>query len=253
MPLFELIRVEDKDQRAISLNSFTGRTGPLESTVAVLYMESFVRDPDLCTGADCDNLGKDAVNTPRVLLVDRRSAVGLRPPFDTPDLAGRDLDSVSAVRPVMTPDVDTPATISTAYVTACALTLGPLTAALARSSRAVPHSSAASSRPIRRRRGRASSTGFRRSSRQRHGASSTTIDFLLDLVDTYTDFRMLMFGDTAICAPDFGGFPEHLLLGVLTRARDASALRTPFTRRRPWRRARIAAGTCGSSRGSSTP
>ena len=47
-------------------------------------MESFVQDPDLCTGADCDNLGKNAVNTPRVLLTDaRRPPRWLRAPFDT--------------------------------------------------------------------------------------------------------------------------------------------------------------------------
>jgi len=229
MPLFELVKAGDRDQRAIGLDSFTGRTGfALESMVAVLYMESFVRDPDLCTGADCDNLGKDAVNTPRVLLTDRRSAARFQAPFDTPDMAARDLDAIVAVRPIMMPGADTPAAIATAYVTASAATLVPLTAALAkifpRCAAFLGGVFAADPAPVWVRVLNGLQAQFTAAPR----GVQYYYDFLLDVIDTYTDFKMLMYGDMAICAPDFGGFPKHVLLGVLTRDRDGSAFRTPF-------------------------
>lgn len=229
IPLFELVADKVKDQQAMPLNAFAGRTGfALETMVAVLYMESFVRDPDLCTGADCDNLGKDAVNTPRVLLTDRRSATQLLSPFDTPDLAARDLDAVVAARPILVPASDTPVTVSAIYLGACTATLGPLSTALGK---IFPRCRAflggvftEDPAPVWTRILNGLQSQFTASSR----GIQYYYDFLTDLVETYTAFRSLMFGDTAICAPDFGGFPKHMLLGRLGRENSGTTFRTPF-------------------------
>jgi len=229
MPLFELIKVGDKDARAMGLENFDGRTGfALESMAAVLYMESYVRDPDLCSGTDCDNLGKDALNTVRVLLTDRRSAARLRAPFDTPDMAARDLDAIAAERPIMKPDADTPRTVSDAYLTACKNTLAGLETALAK---IFPRCSAFLAGVF----AQDPAPGWIRvldGLQAQFTAAPRGVqyyyDFLVDLVDTYTDFKMSMYGDTTLCAADLAGFPKHLLLGVLARGDTTAALRTPF-------------------------
>jgi len=230
MPLFELVRADDKKTvGAIPLANFSGRTGvALETMVAVLYMESYVRDPDLCSGTDCDNLGKDALNTARVLLVDQASARVLRPTFDTPDAAGRDLDVVAARRPIMKPDTDTPGGIRKLYLDECQKTLDRLKPSLAK---IYPRCSGflqglfgqdpapAWARVL---------DGFQSQAAIASLGVQYYYSYLLDLVETYTAFKTLLSGDTVICAPDFGGFPKHLLLGRLSPDRDTSQWRTGF-------------------------
>ncbi len=221
IPLFELDQGRRQGRPGHGpRDTSTGRTGfTLESMVAVLYMESYVRDPDLCSGTDCDNLGKDALNTVRVLLTDRRRATRLRAPFDTPDAAARNLDAIVATRPIMKPDADTPNTINAAYLDACASTLGPIETAVAK---IFPRCSAFLAGVF----ADDPAPGWIRvldGLQAQFTAAPRGVqyyyDFLVDLVDTYTDFRMLMYGDTTICAADLDGFPKHLLLGVLARDR----------------------------------
>src|SRR5438034_2520309 len=193
IPLFELVGAGQQDPRAMSLEAFQTRTGlALPSMVAVLYMESFLRDPDLCIGTDCDNLGKDCINKPRLLLVDRRSAALLRAPFDTPNLAARDLDSIVAARPIMRPEADTPGQINAAYVAACATTLGPLEAALAkifpRCRAFLDGIFADDPAPVWQRVLDGLQAQFTTTPR----GIQYYYDFLVDLVDTYTGFRMAL-------------------------------------------------------------
>jgi hypothetical protein len=45
--------------------------GALDGRVALLLMESTLSDPDLCTGDDCDNLGRESQHRLRILLIPR--------------------------------------------------------------------------------------------------------------------------------------------------------------------------------------
>jgi len=47
----------------------------------VLYLESYRYDPDICTGADCDNRGQLQRNIPRVLLVPKKVLKGVPVPY----------------------------------------------------------------------------------------------------------------------------------------------------------------------------
>jgi hypothetical protein len=73
--LFELVPQGTTDTRATALSSFGTQPGKsLSQMAALLFMEGYVKDEDLCTGSDCDNLGKDCVNTMK--LLPRREIVG---------------------------------------------------------------------------------------------------------------------------------------------------------------------------------
>ena len=70
LPLIELLAVDDKrDGKPLAEIA-----GGLAKLVAVACMESYETDPDLCTGGDCDNRGRTARNTHRLLLIDREIA-----------------------------------------------------------------------------------------------------------------------------------------------------------------------------------
>src|SRR6266850_8338395 len=87
---YELVRKGESDSRALVLSGFKAREGlELGSMAAVLYVESYLRDDDLCTGTDCDNRGKESMHTLRLLLVERESAAALAAALATPDRAAR--------------------------------------------------------------------------------------------------------------------------------------------------------------------
>lgn len=229
IPLFELVQVGAEDAAATALSALSAAAGaPLGNLVALLLMETYEQDPDLCTGADCDNLGKNSLHTPRVLLVHPRHAAQLRPRFDTPDAAARELDEIAATRPLLRPDVDTPSEIGAAYVTACAATLTPLKGALdkiyPRCGELLRNVFASDPAPVWR--------GVLDGLQAKFTATTRGLqyfhDFLVDLVETYRAFRNVLFGDTSICVPDVAGFPKHLLLGTATRAVGPTPFRTGF-------------------------
>src|SRR5262245_8530168 len=54
--VYELVPQGTADERATALNEFSAETDrTLDSMVAVLLMEGYVKDDDLCSGTDCDN------------------------------------------------------------------------------------------------------------------------------------------------------------------------------------------------------
>ena len=88
--VFELVG-EDVSS-APKLTTFTAQTGKkVGDMVAVLLMESALRDLDLCTGGDCDNKGQDALSNVRLLLLDPADVAALREKLPTLDAASRQL------------------------------------------------------------------------------------------------------------------------------------------------------------------
>ncbi|MCE9667753.1 hypothetical protein LY474_08000 [Myxococcus stipitatus] len=217
IPLFELVQANVQATGAVySLGELTSRTQrTLGNMVAVLLMESYEADEDLCSGSDCDNLGKTVVNTPKVLLVDRANVSRLKEVFTTPDRAARALSEVVVDRPAITAAASSN-DLAAVYRTACTAISQKLSNALSRLwancapflsdlfvgdptflwlSRLTLHQGTFASR----------STGIQ-----------YYYDFLKDVAETHNAFRELLFGETTVGCPDVGAFPKHLLLGGVT-------------------------------------
>jgi hypothetical protein len=102
--LFEMVPQGTTDTRATALSSFDAQAGSsLSNMAAVLFMEGYVKDEDLCTGTDCDNLGKDRVNTMKLLLIEKPSVELLKKSIATPNQAASALSEIVADRPLFAP------------------------------------------------------------------------------------------------------------------------------------------------------
>lgn len=225
---YELVPQGQNGDQVSNLNDFAKETGAtLNSMVAVLFMEGYVKDQDLCTGTDCDNLGKDFVNTIKLLLVDKASAARLLESVSTPADAFGALGDIVAPRPAITAAISTPSHLAEAYRTACASMHAQLLKELAKIG---PHASGFladvfPSDP-------APAWITRLNGFQTTYAAADGIqyyyDFLKDLVETYNDFRHRLFGENTWCCPDTGAFPKHLLLGQISPGTNPDETRTGF-------------------------
>lgn len=230
---YELVREGESDSRArvltAVLTGFEAREGlELESMAAVLYVESYLSDDDLCTGTDCDNRGKHSVNAVRLLLVERASAAALAAALDTPDGAARTpLQPVVATRPVLQgAPLRNSAELAAVYRTACAATHKSLVAAFEAFYRPcrsflddlLPADPAPRwTKSLEQIRDAARDVGIQ-----------YYYDFLKDLADTYNAFLDALFGDSTACCPDVEAFPKHLVLGALDPAQRSARERTGF-------------------------
>lgn len=215
MPLFELVREGTQATGNVyPLGEFASRTQrTLGTMVATLLVESYEADEDLCSGTDCDNLGKTVVNTPKVLLLDRANVSRLKETFTTPDRAARLLTPVVADRPSITAAAS-PNDLAVVYRAACNGIHAKLVAALPR---IYSHGSGflADLFPL----GDPTSLWLEKlaSLQVSFAGTGTGIQyyygFLKDVVETYETFRERLFGETTVCCPDVGVFPKHLLLG----------------------------------------
>ncbi|MGX2040183.1 hypothetical protein ACWJKU_08620 [Methylocaldum sp. MU1018] len=229
IPLYELVAAGVEDNRAASLTQFGTDTGSaLADMAAVLYMESYVKDEDLCSGTDCDNLGRHYVDTVKLLLVDKSSLGALKSGIATPDEASRALSPVAVDRALFSAAVATPGQVAQAYRSACNAVHNKLSAELAK---LYPHCSAFLGEVFAADPAPAWSTRLDEL-KTRFGSSHAGIqyyyDFLKDLAETYNDFLDRLFGDTACCNPDIDSFPKHLLLGNLIPGTNPDENRTGF-------------------------
>lgn len=230
LPAYELLTADVVDAEAFPISEFATRTGidPTQ-TVGVLLAESYRKDNDLCSGVDCDNLGIDAVNGMKLVIIRSTdvAAFTLNAPASAND-AFPALPVVVAQRPVMTSTTVTPATIAGMYRgicgnirtrldaglqaiwPACSAFIGDVFAADPASSwiarlnlAALPFNA---------------------------GDANTQYyyDFLKDLTETYNEFRERLFGDWTVISPSTAAFPKHLLLGNLVPGTDPDLNRTAF-------------------------
>lgn len=226
---YELVREGEEDSRALALSGFEAREGrDLEAMVAVLYVESCLLDEDLCSGTDCDNRGKQAMRTLRLLLVEREAAAALATPLETPEGAARTplLPVVAARAQLPGAALGSSANLAAVYRAACATTHERLVAAFKAfypKCRAFVEDLFAAE----------PGTRWTRSLEQIRDATADVhaqyyYDFLKDLADTYNEFLDALFGDAAVCCPDLEAFPKHLVLGALDPAQRAASGRTGF-------------------------
>lgn len=189
---------------------------------AVVFMDSRMKDHDLCTGTDCDNLGSEVENTLRILLVKPKpkgsSATAL--PVPVP---------VQIVRPLCTPGVVTSIAIGTQFWAANSelkRRLDTALPALGEYCKVVFGESfavGASISPLSLGSLPSPSVGTLPSLVYWYG-------FLKDLAETNNDFVDLLNEDSTACCPPFGWFPKHLVLGRVAAPTDGNpdASRTGF-------------------------
>jgi hypothetical protein len=225
LPLIELLAADDKREGKL----LAEMPDSLEKMVVVAFMESYENDPDLCTGGDCDNRGRTARNTQRLLLLNREIAEKIRLTAALPtgaDIA-RLLPRVAASRADLGTGAGDKVTIASAeafaavYRNAGNETLGALIDAISTLTRGLgevwpddlpsPAGWAAQLRDI-----AGSMAGTRLGIQYYHA-------FAKDLVATWGDLRAALFADDSVLCPAAAAFPKHLLLGALA---DTSQLRT---------------------------
>ena len=228
IPVYELILQGITDPRSpiFPLSEFTTQTTKeLRDMVAVLLMESYVNDPDLCTGTDCDNLGQDCVNTPKLLLVEKAAINSwLKPAIPTPSEAYSELNEIVADRP---PIQESISSVSEIYSPVCTTIYNELLAELPNLYRYCAHflTDVFPSDPT-----DAWTTQLTDINSNASGNLGIQYyyDFLKDVVETYNQFRDLLFGDTTWICPNINWFSKHLLLGNLVPGDDPDENRTAF-------------------------
>lgn len=223
--LFELVAQETADPRATPLAQFNTEAGaPLEEMVALLLMESYLKDDDLCSGTDCDNLGKDCVNTVKLLIVGKGDAGALNREIGLPGEAAGRIAPVTADRPLFSSSVAGLSQLAQIYRAACNAIHEKLLSVFPKIypncepflKEAFPTDPAAGwAARLTKTKGSVGDLGIQ-----------YYYDFLKDLVETYNRFLECLYEESSWCCPDLDAFPKHLLLGNLIPGADPEENRT---------------------------
>jgi hypothetical protein len=219
--LQELVPVGESDVLALPLARLPG-TG-LDDKVVLMLMESVVNDPDLCSGTDCDNLGRDALHRVRLLLIGRRDAAVLMrslPALAPASERAQALPELTLDRPALGRDIVTTSALAARYRTAARAALDRLIDALRKLQAAFPElldemfgadPSAGWVGTL-----RAQAAAFER----RDNGLQPWFAFVGDLVETWNGLREALLADDGVMLPDVQAFPKHLLLGALAAPRE---------------------------------
>lgn len=217
--LAELVPVGESDVLARPLADLPGG---LADRAVLLLMESVVNDPDLCSGVDCDNLGRDALHRQRVLLIGRADAQALldaRPLRPAAERA-QALAPAALRRPVLARDITTTGQLGARYRDAAGASLEDLLALLPALAQACPEvlTQVFGSDPTPR-----WTAMLRNLAASLAGASAgqqVWYGFVKDLVDQWNELREALLDDDAVLLPPVAAFPKHLLLGALDAPRE---------------------------------
>jgi hypothetical protein len=229
MPLFELVRKGTQDDRAIDLAQFVTDDGTkLDQMTAILFVESYSKDQDLCSGTDCDNLGMQLINETKLLVVGAQGAKSLASTLPTPGEAARAWSELVAERPIVSSKIDAPDPLAKLYAAACNSIHDRLATELPKLYQACAPflSDTFAADPT------SNWIGRLKRLNSAFGADVTGIqyyyDFLKDLVATGNELRCVLFGSAVQCCPDVAAFPKHLLLGNVAPGSDPTANRMQF-------------------------
>jgi hypothetical protein len=230
VPAFELLRADaPRDDRSSVLAQFGAQDGrKLGDMVAVLFMESYLKDDDLCEGDDCDNLGQRSVYTLRLLLVDKATVPALLKPIPTPRDLAAVLTPVVAARVLMPAGTSQVPAVQQQYLAACDRMHTDLLKALPAVFPAARGllDDTFSADPSAEWRGRLEKirTQFQA---DRFGVQYY-YDFLKDVVETYNAFVARLFDDMTVCLPSVDAFPKHVVLGIVVPGQNRDENRTAF-------------------------
>lgn len=219
LPLHELVPAGESDVLARPLAELPV---DLANQAVLMLMETVVNDLDLCSGTDCDNLGRDALHRLRFLLIDRRDARELmaRAPLRPASERAQALVMLAMRRPALTRDITTTAALADRYRDAARSSLEELQRALPTLAAACPEvlldifGSDPTPRWL---------AALARHAAEFAGATAglqVGYGFVKDLVDQWNELREALLGDDAVMLPDVSAFPKHLLLGALAAPRE---------------------------------
>ncbi|MGS2739386.1 PKD domain-containing protein [Sinomicrobium sp. M5D2P17] len=211
--LWELIP-EDKvtDESALSELPDT------ENMVVLLYLESYPKDPDLCSGIDCDNQGTEHISRLRVLLVTKDDADhiiaqdGIYQKYHLKAIYDN-LKDIALKRVILNnANTNTLKTLQASYRNA--IFNNNIIEHLKKGFEAIlSHFNLNTDNAIIQNR---INNWFGFSILNTPVQFQYRYDLLKDLVDTYTELKELFIRLTTECCPDIGAFPKHLMLGKVT-------------------------------------
>ncbi|RNL91726.1 hypothetical protein ED312_04190 [Sinomicrobium pectinilyticum] len=202
----------------------------LENKVVLLYLESYPKDPDLCSGIDCDNQGTEQVARLRVLLVSQDDADhitdrdSLYQKFYLKDLYEK-LADVAQKRVILNNmNTATYKTLQMSYYNAI-FDHGVIDHLKKGFQTVLLHFKLDKDNAI---------IQNRINHRFGFNVLNTPLlfqyhyDLLKDLIDTYTEMKELFIRLTTECYPDISAFPKHLMLGKVTDGETYKAYRHRF-------------------------
>ncbi|GAA5167651.1 hypothetical protein [Viridibacterium curvum] len=222
LPVFELVREGESDVLKKPLATLPSA---LNSYVVVMYMESYELDHDLCSAADCDNLGIVATHTPRMLLVRETDAAALLGTISSLTDKASQLPVLVATRPQISGALTTTAALASLYLTACTTIKNALVNAVDELHKQIPVLTQDLFG------GDPSPAWIAQLNSTLTSYSSNTsgiqyfYDYLKDLVETWNALRDALLDNDCVMCPDLMAFPKHLLLGAL---KAPATLRTGF-------------------------
>ncbi|KIQ36817.1 hypothetical protein RT97_01355 [Variovorax paradoxus] len=217
--LQELVPVGESDVLAQPLSALPG---PLADRAVLMLMESVVNDPDMCSGTDCDNLGRDALHRVRLLLIRRSDAQTLldRLPLRPASEAAQALPPVAMRRPVLGKDIVNTALLAARYRDTARASLEDLQRALPSLDANCPEvlTDMFGADPTTRWLGALTSLSTQFAGAP--GAAQSCYGFVKDLIDQWNALREALLADDAVPLPDVAAFPKHLLLGATAAPRE---------------------------------
>ena len=213
LEMVELVPKGESDVQARPLSDLPDWPG----RVVVLLAECAENDPDLCSGADCDNLGRDTLLRQRVLLMkaeDAKAITAALPALVSPADRAAQLPRVSAARPALGADLANTALLARRLAEAAASTVAELKKAFTLVPRVLADAvdELFGADPV---------AGWN-ASLDRHAAATAArpaaaLAWYLatkDLAETWNAMREALFDDDSVAVPDLGAFRKHLLLGL---------------------------------------
>ncbi|MFZ4575929.1 MAG: hypothetical protein ACOYN0_16170, partial [Phycisphaerales bacterium] len=218
---FELLRSAETGPGVAPLATLPS---PLAGMVAVALVETVEHDPDLCTGPDCDNVGKRALDGLRILLVSRADAEALRAPALTAlsDTAAN-LPFLSVLRASVGKDTLNTTALAAAYNAALAPAFAESSAAFGtlQANAGGLLRLALGADPIPTWKG-----ALETAQASVRGANLQYLhDFVRDIADAWNELRAILLDSDALLMPAPEAAPKHLLLGALS---NPAELRSRF-------------------------
>ncbi len=206
---------DPSDVRSKPLSALAGASG----MVVVMLMESYQADKDLCSGTDCDNRGKDAINTARMLLLSAQDAARLlaaeQAALQTSSQAATKISEVLARRVRLNRDATNLAQFIQPYRDANAVTHQNLVNALptlwANLASVVGDLFVGDPSPA----WIASLVKTRDAFANLDLGYQYYYDYLIDLAETWNSMRELLYADDSVLCPNLTAFSKHLVLGGL--------------------------------------
>ncbi|MEX2382298.1 MAG: hypothetical protein WD490_07945, partial [Opitutales bacterium] len=217
---------EDPSAKPLSANA-------LRNTVVALYLESFAREPEFCTGDNCDNKGPVQHNNLRVLLLPKAKVSPLPPGL--PEIAAA-LPKIEAARPRLNAGIgklEGNTGLQAAFTAAIRETRTALTEALSQLSGNKDFQKALDEAGIETPRNWNTTLPGRTLNPAREINGLLHIHgFFRDFCQAYNEWRESLYCLRGECPPDPEAFPKHILLGITGRAERCprDLYRHPFVR-----------------------